>query len=76
LNVLGNKKDYIKLEYDEEEIVYIPVEQIFLIHKYMGKRNKPDKLGAKNWVNKKERVKKRMEEIASSLAILYQKERL
>ena len=73
LNVLGNKKDYIKLEYDEEEIVYIPVEQIFLIHKYMGKRNKPDKLGAKNWVNKKERVKKRMEEIASSLAILYQK---
>ena len=32
----GNERDYIKLEYAEEETVFIPIEQVNLVQRYIG----------------------------------------
>lgn len=74
--VLGKFKDYIKINYADENTLYVPVEQVFMVHKYMGGSDaspKLDTLGGKSWEKKRERLKKRMEEMAEELAILYEK---
>ncbi len=70
----GNERDYIHLEYADQEYVYIPIEQVNLIQKYIGNQgNEPrlDKIGGKSWENRKSRVKKSVEDIAKSLLELY-----
>jgi transcription-repair coupling factor (superfamily II helicase) len=76
MSVLGKMKDYVKIAYADDENLYVPVEQIFLIHKYQGgSGNNPrlGKIGGKNWEKKKERVRQKMEEMAEELAVLYEK---
>lgn len=78
VSVMGKVKDYIKIAYADDENLYTPVEQVFLIHKYLGasgRSPKLDKIGGKAWESKKEKVKKKMEEMAEELALLYEKRR-
>lgn len=78
LSVLGKNKDYIKISYADENTLYVPVEQVFLIHKYLGGEGtqpRLDTLGGKNWEKRKERVRARIEAMAEELAILYEKRR-
>jgi transcription-repair coupling factor (superfamily II helicase) len=72
----GNERDYIKIEYADEETVFIPVEQLNLVQRYIGNEGltpRLDKLGSKIWENRKERVKKSVEDIAQRLIELYSK---
>jgi transcription-repair coupling factor (superfamily II helicase) len=76
VRALGNERDYIKLEYAEEETVFIPIEQVNLVQRYIGNEGDDphlDRLGSKSWENRKNRVKKSVEDIAGRLIELYSK---
>ncbi|WP_010258193.1 transcription-repair coupling factor [Treponema primitia] len=78
IKALGHERDYIKLEYLGEEIVFVPIEQVNLVQRYIGNEGSPprmDKLGSKSWENRKGRVKQSVEEIAEKLIDLYSKRR-
>ena len=66
----GMKKDYIKLLYANDDILYLPVEKIDKITKFNGKEGaffKLDSLGTDSWNKRKARVKKKLESIAADL---------
>ena len=75
----GAEKDYIKIEYAGEEFLYVPLEQLNLVQRYIGSGgNAPrlDSLGSKSWENRKNRVKKAVEEMAEKLLALYGKRKI
>ena len=70
----GNERDYIHLEYADEEYIFLPIEQVNLIQRYIGSQgNIPrlDKIGGKSWEARKNKVKKSVEDIAERLIALY-----
>ena len=76
LTSFGNERDYIKIEYADEEIVFVPVEQLNLVQRYIGSEGSPprlDTIGSKSWENRKNKVKKSVEDIAEKLIELYSK---
>jgi len=77
LSSSGNERDYIKIEYADEEFVFVPVEQLNLVQRYIGNDGlqapRLDKLGSKSWENRKGKVKKSVEDIAHKLIELYSK---
>lgn len=71
---LGNERDYIKLEYADEEFAFVPIEQVNLVQRYIGNEGeKPrlDRIGSKSWENRKNKVQKAVEELAHKLIDLY-----
>lgn len=76
VKALGNERDYIKIEYADEEVVFIPIEQVNLVQRYIGNEGnapKLDRLGSKSFENRKNRVQKSVEDIANRLIALYSK---
>ena len=76
IKALGNERDYIKVEYSGEETVFVPIEQVNLVQRYIGSEGNPprlDILGSKSWENRKGRVRKSVEDIAEKLLELYSK---
>jgi transcription-repair coupling factor (superfamily II helicase) len=76
IRALGHERDYIKLEYLGEEVVFVPIEQVNLVQRYIGNEGSPprlDKLGSKSWENRKGRVRKSVEDLAEKLITLYSK---
>ncbi len=74
VKAMGNERDYIKLEYADEEFAFVPIEQVNLVQRYIGNEGeKPriDKIGSKSWENRKNRVKKAVEDLAQKLIDLY-----
>ncbi|MBQ7158315.1 MAG: transcription-repair coupling factor [Treponema sp.] len=70
----GNERDYIKLEYADEEFAFVPIEQVNLVQRYIGNEGEAphiDKIGSKSWENRKNRVKKAVEDLAQKLIDLY-----
>lgn len=66
----GMKKDYLKIIYADDDILYIPVENIDRISKFSGKDGvgvKLDSLSNDNWQKKKGKVKAKLESIADDL---------
>ena len=74
VRAVGNERDYIKLEYADEEFVFVPIEQVNLVQRYIGNDgNNPriDKIGSKSWENRKNKVKQAVEDLAKKLIDLY-----
>ena len=74
MRVLGNERDYIKIEYAENETVFVPIEQANLVQRYIGNEGESprlDTLGSKSWENRKKRVRKSVEELAERLIRIY-----
>ena len=70
----GTERDYIQLEYAGEEYVYIPIEQVNLIQRYIGTGGAPprlDTLGGRSWQTRKNKVRKNVEDLADRLVQLY-----
>ncbi len=70
----GAERDYITLQYGDEETVFIPIEQVNLIQRYIGQEGrKPrlDRIGGTSWEKKKNRVKKSVADLADRLVKLY-----
>jgi transcription-repair coupling factor (superfamily II helicase) len=76
IKALGHERDYIQLEYAGEETVFVPVEQVNLVQRYIGNEGRPprlDTLGSKSWESRRGRVSKSVENIAERLIELYSK---
>ncbi|WP_234122088.1 transcription-repair coupling factor [Clostridium hydrogenum] len=74
LDVQGHKKDYLELTYAVDDKLYVPVEQLDLVQKYVGsegKAPKVSKLGGNEWIKAKNKVRKSINEIADELVKLY-----
>ena len=72
----GTTKDYIKIKYYGDDILYVPTNQLDSIRKYIGGDEgglKINKLGNKEWLNTKAKVKKNLREVARELIELYAK---
>ena len=72
----GTTKDYIKLKYKDDAILYVPTSQLDSIRKYVGGDaiNPPiNSLGSKDWIKTKEKVKKNLRAVAKELIELYAK---
>ncbi len=80
--VLGNKKitstegtkDYVAVEYYGGDVLYIPVEQMDILTRYLGSDKKPrlSKIGGKDFENIKKRVKESIKKMSFDLKRLYQ----
>lgn len=75
LEVLGEEKDFFHLKYKDNEDLYLPIENLGLIQKYVGfgtLKPKLDKLGGKTWKKTVEKTKKQIEDWARNLYSLYE----
>ncbi|MGL4109631.1 transcription-repair coupling factor [Clostridium sp. LP20] len=74
IEVGGHKRDYLDIIYDKGDKLYVPVDQLDLVQKYIGsegKSPKVNKLGGTEWQKAKAKVKKSINEIAQDLVKLY-----
>ena len=74
IKALGHERDYVNIEYAGEETVFVPIEQVNMVQRYIGSEGNPprlDVLGSKSWENRKGRVKKSVEDMAEKLLALY-----
>jgi transcription-repair coupling factor (superfamily II helicase) len=70
LSVQGAKKDYLKVKYLGEDILYVPIEQMDMVQKYIGSDGiKPrlNKLGGSEWKKTKAKVRGAIVDMANEL---------
>lgn len=80
--VLGNKKisttegtkDYVAVEYSGGDILYVPVEQMDILTRYLGGEKKPklSRIGGKDFEHIKKRVRESIKKMSFDLKKLYQ----
>lgn len=74
LKLNGSTNDFLLILYKDDDRLYLPVDKMNLVFKYMGVDEiSPvlDKMGGKSWDRVKERAKKSAEKIAGELLKLY-----
>ena len=74
LTTVGISKDYIEVLYSGKDKLYIPVEKIDLLYKYVGKEGmipKVNKMDGIDWKKTKQRVKQKVADMADKLLKLY-----
>ncbi len=73
LTIDGITREYIQLEFADNEKIYLPTDQIALIQRYIGSEGSPvlSKLGGEQWTRAKAKVKREVEAIAKELMALY-----
>ena len=74
LVINGVHKDYLHIRYHGSDKLYVPVEQIDLVQKYVaaeGKEPKIYKLGGSDWKKVKKKVQSSVQDIADDLIKLY-----
>ena len=70
----GTTRDYIKLKYSDDDILYIPTNSLDEIRKYVGGEEinlKLNKLGSKDWEKTTAKVKNNLRTVAKELIELY-----
>lgn len=76
IQAAGVTKDYIKIKYKDDGILYVPTSSLDNVKKYIGSGDgapRLNKLGSKDWAKAKARVKSNLQEIAKDLIELYAK---
>lgn len=76
LSVNNIKKDYLKVVYQGGDNLYVPVDQMDKIQKYIGsdvEKVKLNKLGSHEWSKAKTKVKKQIDDMTKELVELYAK---
>ena len=76
LDIQGIKKDYLTIRYKGKDKLYLPVDQMNLIQKYIGSdalKPKVNKLSSGDWAKTKAKTKKAVAEMAQDLLDLYAK---
>ncbi|MCL2110755.1 MAG: transcription-repair coupling factor [Clostridiales bacterium] len=69
----GGERDYLTIAYSGKDVLYLPVEQMDRVQKYVGggeKRPRVSKLGSGDWERTKARVRAEIEEYAGELTRL------
>lgn len=73
IRLKDGSKDHLVIEYDQNEKLYVPVEAMHLVQKYIAfqtRRPKLYKLGSKEWLRTKERARKGIQKMAWELISL------
>lgn len=76
MTVAQTERDFLELEYADQDKLYIPLEQLNLVHRYIGSTENPklDYLGKKSsWQKTRARVSESIENLAAELLELYAK---
>ena len=76
IRVQDIQKDYIKIEYANKGMLYVPIAQLDCVGKYVcddDAKPKINSLGGKEWDKTKSKVKTHVKEIAKDLMLLYAK---
>ena len=76
LCIMGAKRDYIAIQYAGTDKLFLPVDQLDMVAKYIGAKSsdgevKLSKMGGADWTNKKQRAKTAAREMAKELINLY-----
>ncbi len=74
INADGTTRDYIKLKYSDDDILYIPTNSLDEIRKYVGGEElnlKLNKLGSKDWEKTTTKLRKNLRTVAKELIELY-----
>lgn len=74
MTVNGITKDYLKIQYRGTDSLYVPIDQLNMLYKYVGNADrelKLNKLGGNEWNRTKQRVKQSTAELAQKLIKLY-----
>ena len=74
-----NKKDYLEIQFQGSDKLFMPAEQINLLYRYRGSgsaKPKLSKMGGSAWENTKAKAKKEVELIAYDLLDLYAKRKM
>ncbi len=74
LDMSFGKKDYIAVAYRGGDVLYVPVEQLDSLTKYVGAEKEPtlSKIGGKDFERIKEKVRQSLKELTINLKKLYQ----
>lgn len=70
LQINGHTRDFVLIEYQDGDKLYVPVDDLHLVQKFIGSEKikpKIDRLGSSLWQNTKKKVKKQIENIAREL---------
>lgn len=73
-DVGGRVQEMVKLVYQNDDIVFVPIHALHKLSKYRGKEGVPpkiSKLGSGQWSRMKERTKSKLKDIARDLIRLY-----
>lgn len=76
ITVNAIKKDYMKIVYHGGDNLYVPIDQMDKVQKYIGVEEdkvKLNKLGSSEWTKAKAKVKKEIEDMTKDLIELYAK---
>ncbi|MBQ9307917.1 MAG: transcription-repair coupling factor [Clostridia bacterium] len=76
MNSDGAKHEYLLIQYQGHDKLYVPVEQLSRVQRYIGNPSAPPKLnsiGGRDWSKQKSKVKESLRKMAFSLAELYAK---
>lgn len=74
MEVQGVTRDYLNISYQGGDKLFLPMDQLSVIHKYIGNEDRPpkiNKLHSTTWKKAKARAKKNVEEMAEDLIKLY-----
>ena len=75
MEVQGVTKDYLRIEYDKKDVLYVPVTQLDLLSRYTAPGDsdnvKLSRLGGGEWAKTRKRVKAATEAMAKELIELY-----
>lgn len=74
LKVRGGESDFLLIEYLGGDRLYVPVDRLQKVQKYLGVEGQPphiDRLGGKSWENAKKKAKEAAERVAEELLNLY-----
>ena len=75
LDIKGKKADFLVCEYKDGDKIYVPVDKLNIVQRYVGEGKSPtiEKLGKETWAKTLKKVKKSIELIAKDLLQLYAK---
>ena len=75
MEVQGVTKDYLRIEYDKKDVLYVPVTQLDLLSRYTApgdsEKVKLSRLGGTEWAKTRKRVRAATEQMAQELIELY-----
>ena len=72
----GYKKEYLKISYAGDDVLYLPMKALDLLQKYIGtssRKPKLSRLGGNEWERLKERARTSIRKLATDLVALYAK---
>ena len=77
ISVEGNEVDCLKISYKGGDRLFVPVDKIYLVKKYIGAEGRVeiDSLSKQRWLRKKTKVQKSIKEIAEKMLKLYARRR-